>query len=125
MSEEDSLAGDVQAYRQALAGRPFAFVAKQAGHKRAAPVQNVDLDCEQDLTDLGAAAIDDDDDVAVGVVSGVTSGAGTEEHDLANSRAEPPAHLSREFDGYRVRPGPGLHTGMLARGAEQAPMPSG
>ena len=39
-----------------------------------------------------AAAIDDDDDVVVGVLSGFTPGAGSEEHDLQNTGAQAVAH---------------------------------
>jgi len=62
-----------------------------------------------------AAAIDDDDDVVVGVVSGFTSGAGSEEHDLQNTRAKAIAHPSREFDGHGVGSVHRFHAEMLAR----------
>jgi hypothetical protein len=39
-----------------------------------------------------AAAIDDDDDVVVGVLSGFTPGAGSEEQDLQNTGAQAVAH---------------------------------
>jgi hypothetical protein len=101
------------------------LVSEKAGHEGAVPLQEVDLDPEQGLTDFGAAAVDDDDDVVVGVVSGVTSGAGTEENDPANPGAQALAHLSREFDGHRVGLAPRFHTVMLARGAERASTRSG
>jgi len=41
---------------------------------------------------VSAAAIDDHDDVVVGVLSGFTSGAGSEEHDLQNPGAQAVAH---------------------------------
>ena len=62
-----------------------------------------------------AAAIDDDDDVVVGVLSAFTPGAGTEEHDLPNTGAEPFAHQPREFGGYSIRTAMPFHRGMLAR----------
>ena len=65
-----------------------------------------------------AAAIDDDDDIVVGVVSGLTSGAGTEEHDLPNTGAELFAHQSREFGCYSIRTAMPVHRGMLARSAD-------
>jgi hypothetical protein len=119
VSERNSFASHVEADRHSPAGFPLALVSEQAGHEGTVPLQQVDLDSEEGLTDLGTAAIDDDDVVVVGVVSGVTSGAGTEKNDLPNARAKAFAHLSREFDGQGVRPTPRFHSGMLARGAEQ------
>ncbi len=65
MSEEHSVARDVEAYGHSLAGRPLPLVAKQAGHERATPVQQIHLDREQGLTDLGTKAIHDDENVVV------------------------------------------------------------
>lgn len=57
--------GSVQAYRQPLARRPFLFVAQQAGNERTVPVHQLHLDLEDGLAHVGAASIDDDDDVVV------------------------------------------------------------
>jgi hypothetical protein len=50
------------------------------------PVQEIHLDLDQGLADVGAAAIDDDDVVVVGAVSGVPPGAGTEEQRTLETR---------------------------------------
>ena len=78
-------------------------------------VHQVRLYCEDGFPYVSAAAIDNDDVVVVGVVSGVTPGAGTEEHDLPNTGAKPSAHQSREFGCDSIRTAMPFHTGMLAR----------
>jgi len=72
---------------------------------------------ENGFSHVRAAAIGDDDDVGGGVLSGVAACAGTEEHDLPNTGAEPLAHQPREFDSHGVGPVHRFHTGMLARSA--------
>jgi len=89
------------------------------------PVQQVHLDLEKGLADVGAAAIDDDDDVVVGVVSGVTPGSGTEEYDLPNTRTQALAHVPRELDRDCVGRAPRFHARMLARGVERVPASRG
>jgi len=81
------------------------------------PVQEVHLDLEESLTDVAVASIDDDDVVVVGIVSGVTPRAGTEEDHLPNTGTEALAHPVRELDGDGVGDVPRLHSGMLARGS--------
>ena len=65
---------------------------------------------ENGLPHFRTAAIDDDDDVVVGVLSGFTSGPGPEEDDLQNPGAEPFAHQPREFDSHGVGPVHRFHT---------------
>lgn len=81
-------------------------------------VHQVHFNGEDGLPHSRAAAIDDDDDVVVGVLSGFTPGAGSEEHDLQNAGAKPFAHHSRELDSHGVGPVHRFHTGMLARSTD-------
>lgn len=115
-SEEHSLPGHVQPDGQSLAGRPLPFVAQETGHQRSVLVQEVHLDLEESLTDVPAASVDDDNDVVVGIVPGIASGAGAEEDYLADAGAEAVAHPSCELDGHGVGDVARLHSGMLARG---------
>lgn len=85
------------------------------------PVQQVHCDLEKRLADVGAAAINDDDDVVIGVSPGVTPGPGTEEHDIPDTRTQALAHPPREFDRDRVGRTPRFHARMLARRVEARP----